>query len=235
MQQKAIIYLIPTVLAEDAIESIPTYVLNAIKQCSVFFAENEKTARRYFKVLWKEMVIDNYEWHTIHKAEKEVVTHFTNAIKHGKTIGIISEAGCPCVADPGQILVDTAQKLNAKVVPLVGPNSILMALMASGLNGQAFQFVGYMPIDSLERKNKITALESYSTKQNCTQIFIETPYRNNALLKEVIQTCKSETRLCVAVDITSAKESIVTKTIAEWKQHQPDFHKRQAIFLMLGS
>ena len=142
MQQKAIIYLIPTVLAEDAIESIPTYVLNAIKQCSVFFAENEKTARRYFKVLWKEMVIDNYEWHTIHKAEKEVVTHFTNAIKQGKTIGIISEAGCPCVADPGQILVDTAQKLNAKVVPLVGPNSILMALMASGLNGQAFQFVG---------------------------------------------------------------------------------------------
>ena len=182
--------------------------------------------------IWKEIAIDDYEWHTIHKAENEVKTYFINAIKEGKTIGIISEAGCPCVADPGQILVDIAQQMNAKIVPLVGPNSILLALMASGLNGQSFQFIGYLPIDSNERKKKIKELELYSSKQNCTQIFIETPYRNNQLFNDILQSCSAETKLCVAVDITSSKENIVTKTIALWKNVQSDFHKRQAIFLL---
>ena len=226
------IYLIPTVLADGVLQTIPSYILNAIKECDIFFAENEKTARRYFKQLWREMIIDNYEWHTIHKAENEVKINFVNAIKQGKTIGIISEAGCPCIADPGQILVDVAQQIGAKIVPLVGPSSILLSLMASGLNGQAFQFIGYLPIDTNERKKKIKELELYSTKQNCTQIFIETPYRNNQLLKDILQTCSNETKLCVAVDITSSAESIVTKTIAQWKNLQPDYHKKQAIFLV---
>jgi len=234
MSNKAVVYLIPTVLADDAIHSIPPYVLNAIKQCTVFFVENEKTTRRYFKQLWKEMVIDDYEWHTIHKAENEVKNKYLTAIRQGKTIGIVSEAGCPCIADPGQILVDAAQEINTKIIPLVGPNSILMALMASGLNGQSFQFIGYLPIDSIERKKKIKELELYSNKNNCTQLFIETPYRNNQLFKDILQSCKHETKLCVALDITASNESITTKTVAQWNNMQVDFHKRQAIFLILA-
>jgi len=234
MSNKAAVYLIPTVLADDAIETIPSYVLNAIKQCTIFFVENEKTTRRYFKQLWKEMVIDDYEWHTIHKAENEVKNKFLTAIRLGKTIGIVSEAGCPCIADPGQILVDAAQQLNTKIIPLVGPNSILMALMASGLNGQSFQFVGYLPIDSVERKKKIKELELYAANNKCTQMFIETPYRNNQLFKDILQSCKHETKLCVALDITASNEAITTKTIAQWNNIQADFHKRQAIFLILA-
>ncbi len=234
MATRAKVYLIPTVLADNALQTIPQYVLNAIKDCATFFVENDKTTRRYFKQLWREMVIDDYEWHIIHKAENEVKIHFANAIKQGKTIGIVSEAGCPCIADPGQILIDVAQQMNAKVVPLVGPSSILLALMASGLNGQSFQFNGYLPIDSMERKKKIKELELYSAKQNCTQIFIETPYRNNQLLNDILQSCKAETKLCVAVDITASEENITTKTVEQWKNMQVDFHKRQVIFLILG-
>lgn len=230
----ATVYLIPATLDDDAVATIPAYVVNAVKNCDVFFAENEKTARRYFKRLWKEMVIDNYEWHTIHKAEESVKANFANALKQKKIIGIVSEAGCPCIADPGQILVDVAQQLNATIIPLVGPSSILLALMASGLNGQCFQFVGYLPIDGIERKRKLKELEAYSHKHNCTQIFIETPYRNNQLLADVLQTLQPQTKLCIGVDITSAKESILTKSITQWKGSKVDYHKRQAIFLLLA-
>src|SRR6478752_2751324 len=156
------VYLIPTVLYDDdkALEALPSYILNAIKDCQVFFAENEKTARRFFKKLWREMVIDDYTWHTIHKAEHAVKAAFAQCIKEGKNIGIVSEAGCPGVADPGQLLISTAQQMNATVIPLVGPSSILLALMASGMNGQSFQFVGYLPIDAHERKKKIIDLEN---------------------------------------------------------------------------
>jgi len=226
------VYLIPTVLHEDALETIPTYILDAVKDCQIFFTENEKTARRFLKKLWKEMVIDDYQWFTIHKAEQEVKQQFIQILKQGKNIGIISEAGCPGVADPGQILVDAAQQIKATVKPLVGPSSILLSLMASGMNGQCFQFVGYLPIDNLERKNTIKQLEADSHKRNCTQIFIETPYRNNPLIKELLQSCREETKLCIAVDITASSETIITKTIKEWKQSVPDIHKRLAIFLL---
>ncbi len=226
------VYLIPTVLHEDALETIPAYILDAVKDCQIFFAENEKTARRFLKKLWKEMVIDDYQWFTIHKAEQEVKQQFIQLLKQGKNIGIISEAGCPGVADPGQILIDAAQQIKATVKPLVGPSSILLALMASGMNGQGFQFVGYLPIDNTERRNNIKLLEADSHKRNCTQIFIETPYRNNPLIKELLQSCREETRLCIAVDITAASETIITKTIKEWKQSIPDIHKRLAIFLL---
>jgi 16S rRNA (cytidine1402-2'-O)-methyltransferase len=226
------VYLIPTVLHDEALPTIPAYVTDAVKQCTVFFVENEKTTRRFLKKLWKEMVIDDYSWFTIHKAEEEVKQNFITQLKAGKTIGIISEAGCPGVADPGQILVDTAQQLNIVVHPLVGPNSILLALMASGMNGQCFQFHGYLPIDHHERKKKIKELEIDSNKRNCTQIFIETPYRNNQLIKEIIETCKSETRLCIAVDLTASTESIQTKNVLAWKKILPDIHKRPAIFLI---
>jgi 16S rRNA (cytidine1402-2'-O)-methyltransferase len=221
-------------LHDEGWEAIPADIKKWIAQCDAFFVENEKTTRRYFKQVWKEMVIDDYEWHTIHKAENEVKNKFLTAIRLGKTIGIVSEAGCPCIADPGQILVDAAQQLNTKIIPLVGPNSILMALMASGLNGQSFQFVGYLPIDSVERKKKIKELELYAANNKCTQMFIETPYRNNQLFKDILQSCKHETKLCVALDITASNESITTKPIAQWNNIQADFHKRQAIFLILA-
>jgi 16S rRNA (cytidine1402-2'-O)-methyltransferase len=226
------VYLIPTVLHEEALQTIPAYILDAVKDCSVFFVEQEKTARRFLKKLWREMVIDDYQWFTIHKAEAEVRSQFVQLLKEGKNIGIISEAGCPGVADPGQVLVEAAQAINAVIKPLVGPSSILLALMASGMNGQCFQFNGYLPIDAAERKKKIKELETDSYKRNCTQLFIETPYRNNALINDLLHACKQETKLCIAVDITAANESIQTKTIQDWKKQPVDMHKRLAIFLL---
>lgn len=232
---KGTVYLIPTVLYDEAFETIPPYVVDAIKNCSVFFVENEKTTRRFFKKVWKEMVIDDYQWYTIHKAEDTVINTFKQLLSQGKNIGIVSEAGCPCIADPGQILVAAAQQLQATVKPLVGPSSILLALMASGMNGQCFQFHGYLPIDNVERKKKIKELELDSSKRNCTQIFIETPYRNNQLIKEITETCKTETRLCIAIDISAPSESIQTQTVGNWKKNIPDFHKKLGIFLILAS
>ncbi len=234
----ATVYLIPTVLSddEDALKAVPAYITDAVKACDVFFAENEKTTRRYFKKLWREMVIDDYKWHTIHKAEDEVKSIFIKYLKEGKTVGIVSEAGCPGIADPGQILIDVAQQCKAMVKPLVGPSSVLLALMASGMNGQSFSFYGYLPIDSFERKKKIKELEEDSDKRKCTQIFIETPYRNNALLADVLQSAKPSTKLCIACDITSKNEKIITQSIADWKkQTLPQLHKIPAIFLLYAS
>ena len=226
------VYLIPTVLHEDAVNSIPPYVIEQAKLCDDFFVENEKTARRYLKKYWREMIIDNYQWRAIHKAEDAVVTEFIGLLKQGKNIGIISEAGCPGVADPGQILVAAAQEKGYQVCPLVGPNSILLALMASGMNGQSFCFNGYLPIDSLEKKKTIAQIEQESKKRNCTQLFIETPYRNNQLIKDLLQHCHPQTKICIAVDITAPNEWIKTKTVAQWKQENIDIHKRLAIFLL---
>jgi len=231
---QANIYLIPVVLHDDekALPSIPAYIIDAVQKCSVLYVENERTARRFLKKIWKEINIDAYEWHTIHKAENEVLKNFKDDLSQQKTIGIMSEAGCPGVADPGQILVNIAQQNNAKIIPLVGPNSILLALMASGMNGQCFQFVGYLPVDAQERKQKLADLENESIKKNCTQIFIETPYRNNPLVNDMLITLKPETQLCIAVDITAASESIQTKKIKDWKKEKTDLHKRPAIFLL---
>lgn len=229
------VFLIPTFLYENAMETIPIYVLHAVKQCQVFFVENERTARRYLKILWREMVIDDYQWFTIHKAETEVQQAFAQLLKEGKNIGIISEAGCPGVADPGQLLVSAAHKARATIKPLVGPSSILLALMASGMNGQRFHFTGYLPIEAAARKAALKELENESAKKNCTQIFIETPYRNNQLIKEILATCKAETQLCIAADITAPSEFIKTKNIAAWKKDIPDIHKRLCIFLLYAS
>jgi 16S rRNA (cytidine1402-2'-O)-methyltransferase len=230
----ATIYLIPIFLYDDetALQSIPAYIIGAVKKCSVFYVENERTARRFLKKIFREINIDDYEWHTINKTENEVLNNFKKDISQKKIIGIMSEAGCPGIADPGQILINIAQQNKAKVIPLVGANSIILALMASGMNGQCFQFVGYLPVDSNERKKKIAALENESVKKTCTQIFIETPYRNNQLLNDILLTANNETLLCIGVDITSANESIQTKKIKDWKKDKPELHKRQAIFLL---
>ena len=228
----AAVYLIPCVLADNASETIPPYVTEAVKKCNVIFAENERTARRFLKLMDKAILIEDYEWFTIHKAETEELQNFIKKIKENKTIAIISEAGCPGVADPGQILIAAAQKLNCIVKPLVGPSSILLALMASGMNGQQFEFVGYLPIDSAERVRKIKELEASSQKNNSTKIFIETPFRNNQLIEAVLKTCQDKTLLCIAVNITAVNESIQTSTVSEWKNKKPELHKQPAIFLL---
>ncbi len=225
------VYLIPSLLAEEGLDAIPPYVVDAIKNCQVFFTETERTTRRYFKQAWKEMVIDDYEWFTVSDT-LEVFDTFKQKIKEGKNIGIISEAGCPGVADPGQGLIAIAQEMNVEIKPLVGPNSILLALMASGMNGQQFQFVGYLPIDNHQRIKAIKDLEAESLKKKCTQIFIETPYRNNQLIEAMLKSCSPATKLCIAVNITGKQEWIKTKTIAEWQKNKPDIHKRPAIFLL---
>ena len=226
------IYLIPCVLAEDASQTIPNYIIDAVKKCNVIFAENERTARRFLKMMDKTIVIEAYEWFAIHKAEEEELRNFTQKIKEEKTIAIISETGCPGVADPGQILIAAAHKLNCIIKPLVGPSSILLALMASGMNGQQFEFVGYLPIDNADRIKRIKELEISSQKNNSTKIFIETPYRNNQLVESILKTCEGKTLFCIAVDLTSKNESVKTKQVNEWKIKKPELHKLPAIFLL---
>ncbi len=229
---RARVFLIPTVLINGQTDCLPAYLLKAIQQCQVFFVENERTSRRFLKLLWKEMVIDDYEWFNMQQEAGEAEASFKQKLKEEKTIGVISEAGCPGIADPGQKLVEIAHQLNVVVKPFVGPNSILLALMASGMNGQKFHFTGYLPVDIAERVKAIKTLENESKQKGCTQIFIETPYRNNQLLETLVKTCHPQTRVCVAVELTSPQESIRTMSLQEWKNKMPDIHKRPAIFLM---
>ncbi|MDQ3683749.1 MAG: SAM-dependent methyltransferase [Bacteroidota bacterium] len=229
---RARVFLIPTVLINGQTDCLPAYLLKAIQQCQVFFVENERTSRRFLKLLWKEMVIDDYEWFNMQQEAGEAEASFKQKLKEEKTIGVISEAGCPGIADPGQKLVEIAHQLNVVVKPFVGPNSILLALMASGMNGQKFHFTGYLPVDIAERVKAIKTLENESKQKGCTQIFIETPYRNNQLLETLVKTCHPQTRVCVAVELTAPQESIRTMPLQEWKNKMPDIHKRPAIFLM---
>ena len=226
------VYLLPMLLHEEGFDSMPSDVLTWIQQCDAFFVENEKTARRYFKKLWKEMVIDDYTWHAIHKVENEQIHAFSQLLKQGKNIGILSEAGCAGIADPGQLLVAAAQELGAIVKPYTGPSSLLLALMGSGMNGQNFHFHGYLPIDALERKKKIQTLETEIKQTGVTQLFIETPYRNNQLFEAIIQNCHPGTKLCVAMELTGPNEWIKTQSVANWKNSKPELHKKLVVFLL---
>jgi 16S rRNA (cytidine1402-2'-O)-methyltransferase len=222
------VYLIPSLLSDDGIAAIPAYIKEAAGQCQVFYVENERTARRFLKKIWKEIVIDDYEW----KLMGNDTSSFKKDLQSGKTIGIISEAGCPGIADPGQLYIAEAQRLNIAVKPLSGPSSVILALMASGMNGQSFSFKGYLPINASDRSRAIKELEALSRKENSTQIFIETPYRNNQLMAALLSSCQSATQLCIATDLTGTNELIQTKTIADWKKHSPDLHKKPVIFLL---
>lgn len=224
------IYLIPCPIAEDALHTLSPSILEAVKLCEVFFVEEERTARRFLKKIWREMVIDNYQWVVLKKETnaKAIRTH----ILAGKTIGVISEAGCPGVADPGQDIIAVAQEMGCSIHPLVGPNAILLSLMASGMNGQNFQFTGYLPIDIGRRIAAIKELEAESSRKKSTQIFIETPYRNNQMFQSLIGHLKPTTRLCIAADITSANEFIRTMKVASWKTNIPELHKKPVIFLI---
>lgn len=232
MSRAATVYLVPCFLDEEGLDALPAYLLAAVKEVDVFFVENERSARRFLKKLWKEIEIDRYQWYTIHNAEETVVSEFVRQLSAGKKIAILSEAGCPGIADPGQILVAAAQKAGALVKPLVGPNSILLALMASGMNGQHFQFHGYLPVEAGERNRRIRELEQLSRREGSAQIFIETPYRNHSLLDSLVKTCSGTTRLCIAVNLTGSKESIKTRPIEIWRKSIPEINKQPAIFIL---
>lgn len=230
---KPVVYLIPSFLDDEGIPAISPNIVEVVKKCQVFFVENERSARRFLKKAWKEIVIDDYEWFNVSDT-LQVSDTFKQKLKEQKNIGIISDAGCPGIADPGQHLVAIAHEMNIAVKPLVGPSSILLALMASGMNGQNFQFVGYLPVKDPGRRESIKELESESQKKKSTQIFIETPYRNNQLIEALLKNCRPTTRLCIAVDLTAGNEWIRTKTIDDWKKQVPDIHKRPAIFCLLA-
>lgn len=228
------LYLIPTTLGdENPYNVLPSDIKPLAQSIKFFFVENERTARRFLKKIDQAINIDELTFLEINKRTRhdEMVEFLEHAIA-GNDIGVISEAGCPGVADPGSDAVRAAHHKGIDVKPLVGPSSILLSLMASGFNGQSFTFVGYIPIKHPSRGKSIFYMEQQAMKHEQTQIFIETPYRNNQLLEELCKTLNSNTRLCVACDLTLETEFIKTKTIGEWKKQLPDIHKRPAIFLI---
>jgi 16S rRNA (cytidine1402-2'-O)-methyltransferase len=228
------LYLIPVPLADGAAaKSFTPYLVYTINSIKEFIVENEKTARKFLKEAGlltpqSELVIHDYGKHNRDKGAED----FFKGLLAGTDVGLMSEAGCPGVADPGAEIVDKAHRQGIKVVPLVGPSSILLALMASGFNGQSFTFHGYLPIDKSERSKKIKELEGLAERLNQTQLFIETPFRNNSMLDEILKSAKPETRLCIACDLTSASELVETRSIAAWRKQTPDLHKRPATFLL---
>jgi len=231
---KGKLILIPTVIGVDtAQETLPSIITDTIKNTNIYIVENIRSARRFIKKIYAEKNIENttfyaYGKHDSINYEQDLLLH----ILAGEDVGLISEAGVPSVADPGSKVVEYAHNYNITVTPLVGPSSILLALMASGMNGQNFAFNGYLPIESKDRTNKIKQLEKLAYTQKQTQIFMETPYRNNQLLEVVLKTCRSQSKLCIASNITTEKESILTKTISEWKTIKIDINKQPSIFLL---
>ncbi|MFC2152549.1 SAM-dependent methyltransferase [Bacteroidota bacterium] len=228
------LYLIPTTLGDSPVGNvIPEYVVKIINSTNHYIVENIKTARRYLIKVGIKTKIDDLTFYELNKhSSPEEYSSYLDPIKENKNIGIISEAGTPGVADPGADIVAIAHQRNIPVVPLVGPSSILLSIMASGLNGQSFAFVGYLPIKKHERIKRIKELERKSQSENQTQLFIETPYRNDHLLEDILTNCSSETNLCIATDITLETEFIKTKSITEWKKGVPNLNKRPTIFLI---
>ena len=228
------LYLIPVTLGDtDPLEVMPGLVQKIISEIDEYVVENEKTARRFIKQICKEKSQPSLILHPLNKhTEINEVPAYLDACLEGKSIGLMSEAGVPGIADPGAEVVRLAHEKGIQVVPLVGPSSILMAMMSSGMNGQNFAFNGYLPIDSKERRNELKRLERISKDYNQAQLFIETPYRNNKMIEELCSTLNSNTRLCIACDITLTTEFIVTKPISIWQNKKPDLHKRPALFII---
>lgn len=231
---QAALYLIPVTLGDTAIERVlPDYNREIIAQIKYFVVENIRSARRFLRRSNPDIVIDELTFYTLDEHTRaEEISAFLTPLREGNPIGVISEAGCPAIADPGADLVAIAQTENMPVVPLVGPSSILLSLMASGFNGQSFAFNGYLPVEPAERTRKIKQIEQRAYQENQTQIFIETPYRNHKMIEELVRTCRPTTRLCVACDISCDTEEIVTRTMSQWKKAQYNYQKRPAIFLL---
>ena len=227
------LYLIPTTMgAANPMQVLPIQVKEIMEDLDIYIAENEKTARRHIKQLLPEKQQSILKFFSLNKfTEATEIPSFLNDCKEGKDVGLLSEAGCPGVADPGAEIVKIAHSERIQVIPLVGPSSILLAMMGSGMNGQRFTFNAYLPIDKKERKKEIKDLERLSSEKQEAQIFIETPYRNNKLLEDFLHLLHPSTRLCVACDLTLPTEYIVTKPVSEWSKTKTDLHKRPAIFI----
>ncbi|MDO6736957.1 SAM-dependent methyltransferase [Wenyingzhuangia sp. 2_MG-2023] len=234
---KGNLYLIPTTLGDnEPLEVMPISVKAVVEQLTHFIVENEKSARRFIKKITPLKSQPSLQLKLIDKYVNPIeVNTYLDACLEGESIGLLSEAGVPAVADPGSDVVKLAHEKGIRVVPLVGPSSILMAMMASGMNGQSFAFNGYLPIEASQRKKEIKRLERLSKEQGQSQIFIETPYRNHKMLDDLKTTLSPNTRLCIAADITMPKEYIKTFTIAAWKSQSPELHKIPAIFIIHAS
>ena len=229
------LYLIPTVLSDSApLENVlPSGNAAVVVRLKHFIVENVRTARRFLKRVDREIDIDSLTFYELNQhTDAMQIGSFVQPLQQGFDMGVISEAGCPAVADPGADVVAVAQKMGARVVPMVGPSSILMSLMASGFNGQSFAFNGYLPIEKNERTQTLRRLEQRIYAENQTQIFIETPYRNQQMVEELCRTLRPQTKLCIARDITGDGESIRTRTLAEWKKSLPEIGKVPCIFLI---
>jgi 16S rRNA (cytidine1402-2'-O)-methyltransferase len=231
---KGKLYLIPTRLGDNPpLEVLPISIKKIIEDIDYYIVENEKTARRFIKRISPNKSQPSLKLQVLNKYTTEAERNtYLNACLEGVSMGLLSEAGCPAIADPGADIVNLAHQMDIRVVPLVGPSSIILALMASGMNGQSFTFNGYLPIDKSERKSKIKALERLSSEHNQSQIFIETPYRNMTMLEDLIKTLHPNTRICVACDLTLPTEFIKTKMAKDWKYNTEDLHKRPAIFII---
>ncbi|QHT66848.1 SAM-dependent methyltransferase [Rhodocytophaga rosea] len=236
-EKKGVLYLIPTVLAPaTAGQVLSPQIKDVISHINHFFVENVRTARRFISELQTGKSIESLQFYTLDKDTPSAeVAQYINVLLNGEDAGVISEAGCPGIADPGAMAVQLAHKKEIQVVPLVGPSSILLALMASGFSGQSFIFHGYLPIDKTERAKSIRQLEKDSLQKNQTQICMETPFRNNQLLDDFLQTCQPDTLLCIATQITAPDELIRTYKIKDWAKHKPDLHKKPTIFLLYKS
>lgn len=231
---KGKIYLIPTPLGEEALQTIPPYVIEIIHSLDTFVVERAKTARHFIKATLPPYPLSSVTVFEIEDNTQVIdFQEIAKVLTSGKSIGVMSEAGCPGVADPGAIVVEWAHRQGFEVMPLVGPSSILLALMGSGFNGQSFQFHGYLSAKRGEIGKDLKRLEDIARRTKQTQIFIETPYRNKALIETALANLQLNTKMCIAADLTTPPQYLVTKTIAEWKKTQiPDLHKRPAIFLI---
>jgi 16S rRNA (cytidine1402-2'-O)-methyltransferase len=228
------LYMIPVPVAENAIHTLSPDVAKHSSRIKYFFVENIREARRFLKAMDKTINIDELTFCETNRNTVIDIKQLVKWLHAGFDVAVLSDAGCPGVADPGANLALEAQKIGARVIPLVGPSSILLSLMASGLNGQSFCFNGYLPVQTPTRSARIKELEAISVKLNQTQLFIETPYRNNHLLHDLVKNCNPKTLLCIALDITGANEMVVTKSIEDWVKQKIVLPKLPAIFLLLG-
>lgn len=228
------LYLLPVTLGDTAIEKVlPSYNREIIVNIKHFIVEDVRSARRFLKKVDADICIDELTFYPLNKhTSPEVISGYLAPLAEGHSMGVISEAGCPAVADPGADVVAIAQKRNFKVVPLVGPSSIILSVMGSGFNGQSFAFHGYLPIEPADRMRRLKELEARVYSENQTQLFIETPYRNHKMLEDILKTCRPQTKLCIAANITCEGEFIQTKTVKEWKGKLPELNKIPCIFLI---
>ncbi len=226
--------LIPTLLGDGPVDEVmPANLGTLIGKISHFVVEDLRTARRFLKKVDREIDIDSLHFYTLNEhSQQEELPELIQPLLDGHDLGLMSEAGTPCVADPGSTLVSLAHQKNIRIIPLSGPSSITLALMASGFNGQNFAFHGYLPIDHKACATTIKKLEKDAFRNNQTQIFIEAPYRNMKVFDNVIESCHPETRLCIAANLTTSEEMISTKTVAQWKKNPPAIHKQPAVFLI---